>query len=224
MLTAAFAASTIQSAAAQDTDETLGPPDTLDAVDKRWGYLSLWPQPPNGPVQDGAPIDRCAVWHSAQPGDTCYIIENKVGLEHGMLRALNPQLHGDCDHNLWAGYWYCWALSKNRGHDPGFSAVPPPPPQKKPHHECKAILHDKCASAVFAAKETPAPMRNWCKRYLDGPTCTETRPEGIFSSYDGFPKRAMASSLCAYPSAPPMAPRFSTACQCFTQMHPQPTA
>lgn len=102
MVTAAFAASTIQSASAEHTDET------LDTPDKRWGYLSLFPVDPPGPVQEGAPIGRCAVWTSASAGDTCYILENRVGLEHGMLRGLNPQLHGDCDHNLWAGYWYCW--------------------------------------------------------------------------------------------------------------------
>ncbi|KAK5629108.1 hypothetical protein RRF57_004823 [Xylaria bambusicola] len=96
-------------------------------------------------------------------------------------------------------------------------------PHHKKKHDCKGIVHDDCASAVFAGKETPKPMVDWCKRYLGGPTCTETRPEGIFSSYDGFPKRAMASSLCATPSALPMAPRFSKACQCFTQMHPHPT-
>ncbi|KAI0864280.1 hypothetical protein F4860DRAFT_511135 [Xylaria cubensis] len=100
---------------------------------------------------------------------------------------------------------------------------PPPPPKKSPDADCVAAHLDKCASAVFEASATPGPMINWCKRYLSGPKCTEARPEGIFSSYDKFPRQADASSLCAYPSAPPMAPRFSSACRCFTQSHPQPT-
>ena len=80
---------------------------------------------------------------------------------------------------------------------------------------------DGCQQAVFVATETPGPMYEWCGRYLDAkPACTETRPEGIFSSFDGFPKKAMASSKCAYPSAPPMFPRFSSACRCFREMHP----
>ncbi|KAK5629107.1 hypothetical protein RRF57_004822 [Xylaria bambusicola] len=66
------------------------------------------PIAPPGPVQEGAPFDRCYAWILAAPGDTCHSIESKVGLPHGLLRGYNAQLHGDCDNNLWAGYYYCW--------------------------------------------------------------------------------------------------------------------
>ncbi|KAI1350955.1 hypothetical protein F5Y01DRAFT_325686 [Xylaria sp. FL0043] len=209
ILTAVFAASTIQLASADG------------------GVV-----PPPGPVQDGAPVDRCGGWALAAPGTTCYDLAQSLNMDLITLQLLNPQLKHDCVHNLWSGYYYCSGIAEDK--TPFRSVdVPPPPPKEtghhhNPHHEphdvCKEAHDDKCASAVFAAKETPAPMVDWCKRYLGGPTCTEEHPEGIFSSYDKFPQLAMGSSLCAYPSAPPAAPRFSKACECFTQMHPLPTS
>ncbi|KAI0908135.1 hypothetical protein F4823DRAFT_640549 [Ustulina deusta] len=205
MLTAAFAASMIQFSSA------------ADMVNER--EVGTQVVPPPGPVQNGALVDRCGGWALATPGMTCYALAQSLGVDLVTFTLLNPQLEKDCVHNFWGGYYYCAGLAQ----DHSMLTQAPPPPKKSPHYDCNGAADDQCASAVFAASETPGPMVDWCKRYLGGPTCTERRPEGIFSSYDGFPKQAMASSLCAYPSAPPMAPRFSTACQCFTQMYPQPT-
>ncbi|KAI0549845.1 hypothetical protein F4679DRAFT_595172, partial [Xylaria curta] len=188
--------------------------------------------PPPGPVQPGAPVDKCGAWVEAVSGTTCYSLAKSLNIDDWWLKTLNPQLKGDCSKNLWAGYYYCkgfvGAKSPFRtvpgAHPhPKITNPPPPPPKKSPDSDCVAAHLDKCASAVFTASGTPGPMINWCKRYLSGPKCTEARPEGIFSSYDKFPRQADASSLCAYPGAPPMAPRFSTACRCFTEIHPQPT-
>ncbi|TRX91990.1 hypothetical protein FHL15_007087 [Xylaria flabelliformis] len=199
--------------------------------------------PPPGPVQPGALVDKCGGWVEAVSGTTCYGLAKSLGIDDLWLRTLNPQLKGDCSKNLWAGYYYCKGLvgSKSPFHsispspshsqpkitDPTFYTTlnshshshpkptdpPPPPPRKSPDSDCIAAHLDQCASAVFTASATPGPMINWCKRYLSGPKCTEARPEAIFRSYDKFPRQADASSLCAYPSAPPMAPRFSTACR-----------
>ncbi|KAI0431162.1 hypothetical protein F5Y09DRAFT_355230 [Xylaria sp. FL1042] len=212
ILTAAFTAFTIQSASAGNR------------------HLSPHVVAPPGPVQEGALVDRCGGWTLAGPGMTCYDLAKSLDIDLPTFQLLNPQLKFDCVHRFWSGYYYCTGIAEDKSQPP-----PPPPPKEtpnhkshhEPHHEphdvCQEAHQDKCASAVFAARETPAPMVDWCKRYLGGPKCIEQDPEGIFSSYDKFPKQAMASSLCAYPSAPPMAPRFSTACECFTQMHPRPT-
>ncbi|KAI1749534.1 hypothetical protein F4782DRAFT_533334 [Xylaria castorea] len=186
--------------------------------------------PPPGPVQPGALVDRCGSWVQAVPGTTCYGLAKSLGIDDWWLKTLNPQLKSDCSKNLWAGYYYCKGLVGPKSPfspvphpHPKITDPPPPPPKKTPDSDCIAAHLDLCASAVFTASETPGPMIDWCKRYLGGPTCTERHPEDIFSSYDKFPRLADASSLCAYPSAPPMAPRFSTACRCFTQFYPQPT-
>ncbi|KAI1293900.1 hypothetical protein F5Y03DRAFT_373880 [Xylaria venustula] len=209
-LTAAFAASMIQSTSAGH------------------GPVNLHVVPPPGPVQHGALVDRCGGWALAAPGMTCFGLTQSHGLDLPTFKLLNPQIKSDCVHDFWSGYYYCVALAEDASDFPTFKTMPSgpkkTPPPKPPHHSnCQAGIHDDCQSAVFAASETPAPMVDWCKRYLDGPKCTETRPDGIFRSYDKFPKQAMASSQCAYIGAPPMAPRFSTACECFTQMHPRPT-
>ncbi|KAI8623163.1 hypothetical protein F5Y19DRAFT_393188 [Xylariaceae sp. FL1651] len=176
------------------------------------------PQSPPGPVQPGAPVDSCYGWIKATPGLTCYGLATSLGIDVAKLEAINPQLKGDCERNFWADYYYCTGKGQPRQ-----KITTPPPLRKTIDADCQKGLLDGCQSAVFAASETPGPMIDWCNRYLGGPKCTETRPEGIFSSYDKFPKQAIASSSCAYPGAPPMAPRFSTACRCFTEMHPRPT-
>ncbi|KAI0420579.1 hypothetical protein F5X98DRAFT_371547 [Xylaria grammica] len=201
ILTAGFASCIIPFASADDL------------IDKR--VITDQAVPPPGPVQHGALVHGCGGWVLATPGMTCYSLAHSVGVEIAEIDRINPQLRGHCSDNLWAGYSYCIGLPLVQ--DP-FTPVPPP-------DHCKDAVHDQYASAVLTASDTPAPMVNWCNRYLSGPECHEKRPEGIFSSYDGFPKQAMASSLCAYPSAPPAAPRFSLACECFTEMHsPKPTS
>ncbi|KAI0454310.1 hypothetical protein F5B21DRAFT_504415 [Xylaria acuta] len=202
--TAAIAASIMPLASAGDpvNNHVTNKPPQYDKV-----------APPPGPVQPGALVDRCGAWVQAAPGMTCYSLTKSLGVDDWWVKALNPQLKGDC-------------LAKpkpNLPPQPKITHPPPPPPKKSADADCAGAYLDRCASAVFTASETPGRMIDWCKRYLGGPTCTERRPEGIFSSYDKFPKQADASSLCAYPSAPPMAPRFSTACRCFTQIYPQPT-
>ncbi|KAI0402208.1 hypothetical protein F4802DRAFT_600270 [Xylaria palmicola] len=176
--------------------------------------------PPPGPVQAGALVDKCGGWVEAVAGTTCYDLAQSIGIDVNRLKTLNPQLKGGCSENLWAGYYYCKGLVQTHHK---ITKAPLPGPKKTPDADCTGAFLDKCASAVFAASETPGPMIDWCERYLDGPKCTEARPEGLLKSYDKFPKVAMASSLCAYPSAPPMAPRFSTACRCFSQIWPRPT-
>ncbi|KAI8952589.1 hypothetical protein F4801DRAFT_214078 [Xylaria longipes] len=218
IVTAAFAASIIPLASAGD-------PVNNHVNNELTQYDKVVPPP--GPVQPGALVDKCGGWVQATPGMTCYSLTESLGVDDWWLKAHNPQLKGDCSKNLWAGYYYCKGLARAKPnvHPNPHPKItdPPPPPRKSPDADCKGAFLDQCASAVFTASETPGPMIDWCKRYLGGPTCTERYPEDIFSSYDKFPKQAAASSLCAYPSAPPMAPRFSTACRCFTQMWPQPT-
>ncbi|KAI0536520.1 hypothetical protein GGR58DRAFT_503157 [Xylaria digitata] len=200
ILTAGFTAYSIPFASANDS---VGKRSIRDKGDKAI--------PPPGPVQDGAQLDNCAAWALATPGITCDGLAQSQGIKVEDLTSLNPQLRPECSDHIWAGYYYCVGLAKNL-QDSIFQPVP------KIDH-CKAAVKDQCASAVLAASEAPAPMVNWCERYLTGPTCTEKSPEGIFSSYNGFPKQAMASSLCAYPSAPPAAPRISLGCYCFNERH-----
>ncbi|KAI1145530.1 hypothetical protein F4825DRAFT_457409 [Nemania diffusa] len=122
-------------------------------------------------------------------------------------------------------YYYCIGLAspppQTTKKPP--SAITKPPPKPTLDADFGDSQKDKCAAAVYALSETPGLMITWCDRYLRVPKRTETRPEGIFSSYDKFSNPAGASSLCAYPCAPPMAPRISTACSCFKEMYPQPT-
>ncbi|KAI1736973.1 hypothetical protein F4680DRAFT_451334 [Xylaria scruposa] len=186
--------------------------------------------PPPGPVQHGALVDKCGGWVEAVSGSTCYSLAKSLGIDDGWLRTINPQLKGDCSNNLWSGYYYCkglvGALSPFHtvsGLHPHPKITDPPPPPPKPDSDCVAAHLDRCGSAVFTASETPGPMINWCKRYLGGPKCTETELASIFKSYDKFPRQADASSLCPYIGGPPIAPKLSTACRCFTQIHPKPT-
>ncbi|KAI0446917.1 hypothetical protein F4803DRAFT_501670 [Xylaria telfairii] len=63
--------------------------------------------PPPGPVQPGALVDRCGAWVEALPGTNCYSLAASLGIDVWWLQLQNPQLHGDCSKNLWAGYYYC---------------------------------------------------------------------------------------------------------------------
>ena len=48
----------------------------------------------------------CERWHTVVQGDTCYGLYSGAGISMDRLRALNPQLKGDCS-NLRLGEQYC---------------------------------------------------------------------------------------------------------------------
>lgn len=82
-------------------------------------YSETWPEP----RQPG--WDRlCKLWTKAQAGNTCWKIASQLDGDVGYFLSMNPQLQGDCAHNLWAGYWYCVGHSLPAGPDP--STLPPP--------------------------------------------------------------------------------------------------
>jgi len=58
-----------------------------------------------GPVQDGAPAS-CQIWGQATPGMICDNIVRGLGISLDTFYAMNPQLHNDCQHSLWAGFFY----------------------------------------------------------------------------------------------------------------------
>jgi len=72
------------------------------------------------PVQVGYD-QKCTQWAQAQPGDTCYMVTQKLPMAMADFLHMNPQLRDDCQHNLWAGYWYCF------GYEPASTTVGPPP-------------------------------------------------------------------------------------------------
>ncbi|KAH8906456.1 hypothetical protein BR93DRAFT_938911 [Coniochaeta sp. PMI_546] len=82
-------------------------------------YSETWPEP-RQPGWDRA----CRLWAKAQKGDTCWQIASQLNIDVGYFMHMNPQLQGDCEHNLWAGYWYCLGYHIPPGPDP--TTLPPP--------------------------------------------------------------------------------------------------
>ncbi|KAI1494181.1 hypothetical protein F5X96DRAFT_666058 [Biscogniauxia mediterranea] len=64
--------------------------------------------PPPGIVQPGAPVETCYAWVEAGEGQSCAEICGYTDLTVQQFLEWNPQMGGDCAHNLWAGYFYCW--------------------------------------------------------------------------------------------------------------------
>jgi hypothetical protein len=58
------------------------------------------------PIQPGWDR-RCVEWDRAEPADTCWALVTRLNMTLQHFYDINPQLQGDCVHNLWAGYWYC---------------------------------------------------------------------------------------------------------------------
>ncbi|KAJ9150129.1 hypothetical protein NKR19_g5352 [Coniochaeta hoffmannii] len=54
---------------------------------------------------------NCREWSKAAPGDTCWALATRLNMSLQYFLDINPQLHDDCVHNFWAGYWYCTALA-----------------------------------------------------------------------------------------------------------------
>lgn len=63
--------------------------------------------PPPGPVQAGAPVNRCSSWIQVGAGMTCDSIAHSANIDLTGFKLINPVLKKGCNTNLWAGYYYC---------------------------------------------------------------------------------------------------------------------
>ncbi|OIW22701.1 hypothetical protein CONLIGDRAFT_650375 [Coniochaeta ligniaria NRRL 30616] len=91
------------------------------AVADYFPVSETWPAP-RQPGWD----HKCTEWTKAQAGDTCWQIASKLNIDLGDFMHMNPQLQGDCVHNLWAGYWYCLGYYTPPSPGPEPSTMPPP--------------------------------------------------------------------------------------------------
>jgi hypothetical protein len=83
-------------------------------------YSETWPEPRQ------AGWDRnCLQWYKAETGDTCWQLVTRLNMGLQDFLDINPQLENDCVHNLWAGYWYCTAITMPPGMGPTVTTIPP---------------------------------------------------------------------------------------------------
>ncbi|KAB5584968.1 hypothetical protein GE09DRAFT_1048185 [Coniochaeta sp. 2T2.1] len=92
---------------------------------------------------------NCRQWVKAQPGDTCYDFAQLIRKNVLVFIDRNPQLHDDCRHSLWAGYWYCLGYD-----EPTPGAVQPATSSIKPFD---GISFDVLTTATNTRPPVPTP-------------------------------------------------------------------
>jgi hypothetical protein len=184
------------------------------------------------PVQPGF-IDNCNSFAYASPGDTCYSMGEKYGLDINAFLALNPQIGGiqSCSQNLWADYWYCVhsidgsdmpaTLASSR---PAATACVTTSSESSPQQQATVTIMSKppmcptgndCWRAYRkAAAQVRPSYSSWCSSLLTESVITQT----AYENFPGIPN--MVKNQCA--SLGPANVVITSYCACFTarQMGP----